>query len=49
MADALDGAIVELPDGIDDRVIVRIENVFAIFRMAGDVNLRDAFGGTLLT
>src|ERR1700722_4310585 len=45
VADALDGAIIEFPHRIDDRMIVRIEDVFAIFRMAGDVNLRDAFGG----
>ena len=45
MADALDGAVVELPDGIDYRVVVGVENVFAIFGVAGDVDLRDAIGG----
>src|SRR5882724_7513348 len=42
MADALNSALIELPDRIDHRMIVRVENVFAVFGVAGDVNLRDA-------
>ena len=38
-------ARVELPDGLKDRMIVRVENVFLELRVAGDVNLRDAVGG----
>ena len=45
VADAVDGAIVEFPDGIDHRVIVSVQDIFAIFGMAGDVNLRDAMRG----
>ena len=45
VADAPDGVIVELPDGIDHRVIVSVQNIFAIFGMAGDVDLRDAISG----
>src|SRR6202030_3343293 len=33
--DALNGAVVKLPDRIDDRMIMGIENVFLVFRMAG--------------
>ncbi len=44
MAGALDGTLVKLPNGIDDRVIVCVENVFPIFRVAGDMNLGDAIG-----
>ena len=44
VADAFDGAGVKLPDRIDDGVVVGIQNIFAVFRMAGDVNLGDALG-----
>ena len=43
MADAFDGARVEFPHRINHGMIVRIEDVLAIFRMPGDVDLRDAF------
>ena len=39
---ALDGARVEIPHRIEHGMIVRIENVFLEFGMAGDMNLRDA-------
>src|ERR1700684_3845459 len=42
---ALDGAILKLPDWIDYRMVVGVEDVFTIFRVAGDVDLRDALGG----
>ena len=45
VAGALNGALVQFPDRIDDRMIVSVENIFAIFGMAGDVDLRDAPGG----
>ena len=41
----LDGARVELPDGIDDRMVVGVEDVLLVFGMAGDVDLGDAMGG----
>ncbi len=44
-AGAFDGAGVEPPDGIEDRVIVRVEDVLLELGVAGDVNLRDALGG----
>ena len=46
---ALDGAGVQFPDGIEHRVIVRVEDVLLKLRVARDVDLRDAFRGTLLT
>src|SRR5215469_8563892 len=45
VAYALDGAIVEFPNRIDDGMIVSVKNVLAIFGVAGDVNLRDAVCG----
>ena len=39
---ALNGARIELPHRIDHRMIVRVENVFLVLRVAGDMNLRDA-------
>jgi len=44
VADALDGAIVKFPYWIDDWMIVSIENVLAIFGVAGDVDLSYAIG-----
>ena len=43
VAHPFDGARVELPDRVNDGMIVGIEDVLAVFRMAGDVDLRDAF------
>ncbi len=40
-ADAFDGSSVEMPYGIEYRVIVGVEDVFFKLRVAGDVNLRD--------
>ena len=37
-----DGVLVKLPDRIDHRMVVRVENVFLIFGMAGDVKLGHA-------
>ena len=45
VAGALNGAIVELPDRIDHGMIVSVENVFAIFGVSSDVDLRNAIGG----
>src|SRR5258708_39700180 len=45
VANSLHRAVVQFPDRIDHRMIVSIENIFFVFGMAGDVNLRDAFGG----
>src|SRR5436305_559964 len=42
MAHALDGTLVKLPDRIDYRVIMRVQDVLAIFAVPGDVDLRDA-------
>jgi len=36
---ALDGPVVEFPDGVDHRMVVCVQNVFLEFRMAGDMNL----------
>src|ERR1700758_1809531 len=44
VAYALNSAVVELPDRIDHRMIVGIENIFFVLGMAGDVDLRDALG-----
>ena len=41
-AAALDGARVELPHRIDHRMVVGVENVLLVARVAGDVNLRHA-------
>ena len=41
---AADGVGVELPHRVEHRMIVRIENVFLEFGVAGDVHLRDAVG-----
>ena len=38
----LDGALVQLPNRVKNRVIVRVEDVLLEFRMASDVDLRDA-------
>ena len=46
---SLDGARVKLPHRIDHRMVMRVENVFAIFGVAGDVDLRHAVAGTLFT
>ena len=46
---ALDGARIELPDRIEDRVVVGVEDVLLELGVAGDVNLRDALGGNALT
>ena len=40
VADQPDGVGVELPYGIQDGVIMRIEDVFFEFRMASDMDLR---------
>src|SRR5579863_135289 len=40
---ALDGAGVEFPDRVNHGMIMGVENVFPIPRMAGDVDLGDAF------
>jgi hypothetical protein len=48
MPRTLDGALVELPDGIDHRMVVRVQNVLLEFRMARDMHLRNAICGTLL-
>ena len=45
MADALDGAVVEFPDGINDGMVVGVEDVFAVLGVASDVDLGDAIGG----
>ena len=45
VTDALDGAVVKFPDGIDDRVVVRVQDVLAIFGVTRDVDLGDAIGG----
>ena len=42
---ALDGAGVHVPDGVEDRVVVRVEGVLFELRVAGDVNLGYAVGG----
>ena len=42
---ALDGAGVELPHRIDHGMVVRVEDVLLVARMAGDMNLRDAMRG----
>src|SRR5438128_1299938 len=39
-ADESDGVRVEFPDRVDDRVIVRIEDILPVFGVAGDVDLR---------
>src|ERR1700735_3905515 len=39
----LNGALVELPDGIEDRVIVRIEDVLLEPRVACDMDLCNTF------
>ena len=44
VAGALDRSFIKLPHGIDHRVVVRIEDVFAVLGMPRDVNLRDAIG-----
>src|SRR6266566_7645121 len=41
VANSLHRAVVQFPDGIDYRMIVSIENIFFVFGMAGDMNLRD--------
>src|SRR5882724_8495833 len=38
-----DGLGGELPDRFDDRMVVRIQNIFPIARVARDVDLRDPF------
>ena len=45
MADLLNGAVIQLPNRIDHRMIVGVENIFFVFRVPGDVDLRDSFGG----
>src|SRR5882762_9454052 len=45
VANSLHRAVVQFPDRIDHRMIVGIENIFFVFGMPGDVNLRDPFGG----
>ena len=37
-----DGVLVQFPDRVEHRMIVRIENVFLVFAVPGDVNLPDA-------
>ena len=44
-AAALDGAGIELPDGIDDGMVVGVEDVLLVFGVAGDVDLGDAVRG----
>src|SRR5260370_2920496 len=39
-----DGTFVELPDGFDDRVVVRVESVFLKLVVTSNVNLGDPFG-----
>ena len=41
----LDGARIELPDRIDHRMVVRVENVLFVPRVTGDMNLRHAVRG----
>src|SRR5258708_1891066 len=41
----LNGTIVKVRDRIDQRMIVSIEDIFFVLGMAGDVNLRETFGG----
>src|SRR5271157_4050320 len=43
--DAADGTRVKLPNRVDYRVIVGVEDVFLIARVAGDVDLGDPVGG----
>src|SRR5216683_2033289 len=45
MAYALNRAFIELPNGIDHRMVMRIEDVFLEFRMTGDVDLCYALRG----
>src|SRR5260221_9497059 len=42
VAGALDGALIEFPHGIEHRMVMGIEDVFLEFRMAGNVDLRNA-------
>lgn len=42
---AFNGSSVEVPDGIEDGMIVGVEDVFFELGVAGDVNLRDALCG----
>src|SRR5580658_6853692 len=44
-AAAIDGARVEIPDRIDHRVVVRVEDVLLVLGVAGDVNLGNAMRG----
>src|SRR5271169_5462131 len=42
------GVLVEFPDRIDDRMVVRVEDIFAIAAVAGDVKLGHALGGDVV-
>jgi len=44
-AGALDGALVQFPDGVNDGMVVRVQDIFFKFAVAGDVDLGDATGG----
>ena len=43
-AETLNGALIQSPNRIKHRVIVRVEDVLLELGVAGDMNLRDAFG-----
>src|SRR5215467_6991179 len=45
VAHTLNRPVVESPHRIDHRMIVCVENIFFVFGVAGDVNLRDPLGG----
>ena len=45
MARAANRIGIQFPDRIDDRMIVSVEDVLSIFRVSGDMNLSDTFGG----
>ncbi len=48
-SEARNGMFVQLPDRINHRVIVGIQNIFFELGMTRNVNLGHAFGGTLST
>src|SRR6266481_9110864 len=45
MARALNGALIEFPNGIDHRMVMSVEDVFFEFRVARDVDLRYTLRG----
>src|SRR5262245_36185384 len=44
-AEARDGGAIEVPDGVADRVVVRVEEMRAVIGVSGEMELSDPTGG----